>query len=244
MELKLGCLDGKGKRIPKGQAQKFATIALRLRAPDSQPFASSSTASDVVIEDLDGHFSGCEPELLPTVLPSHKILTSILDDTMPESQMSHLSEHEISDHEPVSQLRQRRTRRVKGYCLDTDESDLSMTDEEPPIYEEDDSTFCDDRPSEGTWVEEEEEEITVIRMGPVSWIAAQILPRFHDQEVMANVELNAFESAINRVSPYAEMRNAVCDSDFQKVLDTVRSEWRWGMNIVRSRSSKCILHKC
>jgi hypothetical protein len=164
------------------------------------------------------------------------ILTSQLDDTMPESYISHFSEHEMSDHEPVSQLRQRR-RRVKGYCLDTDESVLSMSDEEPPIYEEDDSTFCDDRPSEGTWVEEEEEEIEVIRMGPVSWIAAQILPRYHDQAVTVNVELNAFEDAINRVSPYAELRNAACDADFQKVLDTVRNEWRWGMNIVRSRTA-------
>ena len=172
------------------------------------------------------------------LFPSGTTLTSALDDTMPESYMSHLSEPELSDHEPVSQLRQRRTRKVKGYCLDTDESGLSVTDEEPPIYEEDDTTFCDDRPSpsEGTWVEEEEDEVTVIRMGPVSWIAAQILPRFHDQEVTVDVELNAFEAAINRVSPYAELRNAACDADFQKILDTVRSEWRWGMNIVRSRS--------
>lgn len=169
---------------------------------------------------------------------SYEFLTSALDDTMPESHISHMSEHEISDHEPVSQLRQRRTKRVRGYCLDTDESVLSMTDEEPPIYEEDDCTFCDDRPSEGTWVEEGEEEeveeMTVIRLGPVSWIAAQILPRFHDQEATVNVELNVFEDAINRVSPYAELRNAACDADFQKVLDTVRGEWRWGMNIVRS----------
>lgn len=69
VELKLGCLDGKGKRIPKGQAQKFATIALRLRAPNSQPFASTSTASDVAIEDLDGHFSGCTPESFLTTFP-------------------------------------------------------------------------------------------------------------------------------------------------------------------------------
>jgi len=69
VELKLGCLNGKGKRIPKGHAQKFATIALRLRAPDPQPFASSSTASDVVIEDLDGHFSGCTPKSFRAALP-------------------------------------------------------------------------------------------------------------------------------------------------------------------------------
>ena len=174
----------------------------------------------------------------------YAILTSVSDDTMPESHMSHMSDLEISDHEPVSQLRQRRTRRVRGYCLDTDESVLSMTDEEPPLYEEDDSTFCDDQPSEGTWVEEEEEEITVIQMGPVSWIAAQILPRYLGQESTVNAELNIFEDLVNRVSPYAELRNAACDDDFQKILDTVRGEWRWGMNIVRSPSSELFHQKC
>lgn len=153
---------------------------------------------------------------------------------MPESHISHWSEHEISEGEPVSQLRKRRPRKIKGYRLDTDESDYSMTDEETPVCEEDDSTFFDDRPSETTWVEEEEEEIMVVRMGPASWIAAQILPRFHDQETIVNVPLNVFEDAINRVSPYAELRNATCDADFQKVLEQVRFEWRWGMNIVRS----------
>lgn len=156
---------------------------------------------------------------------------------MPESHVSHLSEHEISEHEPVSQLRQRQTRRIKGYCIDTDESVLSVTDEETPVFEEDDSTYCDDRPSpsEGTWVEEEEEERILVRMGPVSWIAAQILPRFHDQQPIMVVQLNVFEDAINRVSPYAELKGAACDADFQRVLDGVRSEWRWGMNLVSSR---------
>ena len=162
-------------------------------------------------------------------------LTLASDDTMPESHVSYISEHEILEHEHISQLRQRRKRRIKAYRLDTDESALSMTDEEPPVYEEDDSTFCDDRPSEGTWVEEEEEELRVIKMGLVSWIAAQILPQYHDQEATPTVELNMFENAINRVSPYAELTNATCDADFQKILNDVRSEWRWGMNIVRSQ---------
>ena len=73
VELKLGCLDGSGRRIPKGHAQRFATIALRLRAPDSEPFASSSTASDVVIEDLDGHFSGCKSQSFRTASPLPRV---------------------------------------------------------------------------------------------------------------------------------------------------------------------------
>ncbi len=45
--------DGRGKPIPKGHIHKIPTVALRLHAPDSQPFASTSTASDVAIKDLD-----------------------------------------------------------------------------------------------------------------------------------------------------------------------------------------------
>ena len=89
MELKLGRHCGKGKRIPKGQAQKYATIALRLRAPDSQPFASTSTASDVAIEELDGHFSGCTSEAFSAALPSHTILILASDDIVPESHVTH-----------------------------------------------------------------------------------------------------------------------------------------------------------
>jgi len=38
-------------------------------------------------------------------------------------------------------------------------------------------------------------------------------------------------------SPCAGSKNTVCDTDFQKILDTVRSERWWGirMNVVRSR---------
>ena len=98
-----------------------------------------------------------------------------------------------------------------------------MTDEGPPVYVEDDSAFCDDRPSEGTWVEEEEE-MRVTRMGPVSWFAAQILPQYHDREATPTVELNMFEDVINCVSPYVELTSAACDADFQKILNDVRSE--------------------
>lgn len=161
---------------------------------------------------------------------------------MPESHTSYLSEHELSEHEPVSRLRLRRPKRIKGYSIDTDESVFSRTDEETSPCGEDDSTFCDDQLSEVTWVKEEEE-IVVVRMGPLSWISGQILPRFHDQETIVNVPLNVFERAINRVSPYVELSNAVCDADFQKILDQVRGEWRWGMNIVRSSWSDFFLQK-
>ena len=83
----------------------------------------------------------------------------------------------------------------------------------------------------------------VIRMGPVSWVAAQILLQYHDQETTPTVELNMFEDAVRRISPYAELTNAACDADFQKILKDVRSEWRWGMNIVRPQLRKCLLQE-
>jgi hypothetical protein len=90
-------------------------------------------------------------------------------------------------------------------------------------------------------VEDEEEETTVISMGPVSWIGAQIPPR---REATVDIELNAFEDAINRVSSYADLRNAAYGADFQNILDEVQSEWRRGMNIVRPWSSKRFPQKC
>ena len=59
-----------------------------------------------------------------------------------------MPEHEIADHEPVSQLGWLRTRKFKGYCSDTDKNVLSMADEEPSFSDED-TVSCDGRPSEG-----------------------------------------------------------------------------------------------
>ena len=55
-------------------------------------------------------------------------------------------------------------------------------------YEENDSTFCGGRPSEGTWVGEEGG-MMAIWMGLVSWIVVQILPRYCVQGVTVDAEL-------------------------------------------------------
>ena len=49
-----------------------------------------------------------------------------------------------------------------GYCVAMDGGFFSMADEEPPNCDRNDNTFWDDRQSEGTWVEQEEE-MTAIR---------------------------------------------------------------------------------
>jgi hypothetical protein len=70
-------------------------------------------------------------------------------------------------------------------------------------------------PSAMTGRHKEQEAVGVIGMGPV-WIAAQTLLLYHDREVTMNVELSMLEDAINSVSPYAELRNAARNADFQK----------------------------
>jgi hypothetical protein len=66
-----------------------------------------------------------------------------------------------------------------------------------------------------------------------SQIPAQILPRYHDQDVTVNVEPNAFEDATSRVSPYAKLANAASNADSQKTLDGVQSGW-WGDDSYRT----------
>ena len=146
----------------------------------------------------------------PSLPPPHVVPILAPDDTLPELHVVYFR--------TSMNMRQRLKKRVRAYCLNTSKSALSITNEEPPVCVE------DDRPSEGTWVEEAEEEMPVIRMGPVSWITAQILPQYRDQQATPTVELKMFEDAVNRVSPYVELASAACNADFQKILNDVRSE--------------------
>ena len=76
------------------------------------------------------------PKYPPPLSPPCMVLIFASDDIMPESHVSHISEHEILEYEHISQPRQRRKRRIKAYRLDTNQ--------EPPVYAEVNSTFCDD----------------------------------------------------------------------------------------------------
>jgi len=87
------------------------------------------------------------------------------------------------------------------------------------------SAFCDGIPPGEGWVEGEEE-TTVIRMGPVSWVAVQILPYYYGERGTANAEPTS-EDTIDRVTPYAGLGNAVWDADFRKTLDEDLSGWQW-----------------
>ena len=112
---------------------------------------------------------------------------------------------------------------MRGYKLDSD--DYSSIEDEYP-YGDQDSSYLDDK----TW-DEGDEEIRRVHPGPISWIATQILPRYADQEV-ARSSFSRIEVFINRLSPYQEMVDATSDAEFQDILDSLKAEWRWGMNIV------------
>ena len=89
-----------------------------------------------------GHRSAdVRPDLSGPLSLSYVILTSALCDTVTESHMSPIPEHERL----VSKLRQWRAR-VEGHRLGIDESILSIAAEEPPVCEDNDSEFCDGRP--------------------------------------------------------------------------------------------------
>lgn len=66
------------------------------------------------LKDVDGHFNRCTPKPFRSAPPFCTILISALDNTLSESHMSHTSE-QISDHEPVSRLRQQRMEMVTDY---------------------------------------------------------------------------------------------------------------------------------
>jgi hypothetical protein len=153
-ELKLGCVDGG----PRTETRNHPSSSL---CSGSQPFASTPVTSDVAIGGLDGNFSG---RMSKSFLTFFFVYDSNLC----------VKRHEAGTTDVVHVSTQ-----THSYCLDTDESVFSTTVEEPPVLDDDDSTFCGgDRLSKGTWAEEGFE---VIRVGLVSRIAAQILPRFRDQ---------------------------------------------------------------
>ena len=70
----------------------------------------------------------------------------------------------------------------RGYCLGTEECVLSTSNTfvEGAMVQ---SATTD--ASEGTW---RGEGVTATRMGPMSWIVVQILPRYHGQWVMVSAE--------------------------------------------------------
>lgn len=134
--------------------------------------------------------------------------------------------------EPPNQLRRRR---VRGYKIDSgEESDVSFSIEEeyPPEqypYEDDDSSFLDSVTWENPMEDEEERRVY---LGPISWIATQVLPRYANQSDDATQPLSKIEAFVNMFSPYKQMVDATTDDDFLNVLDQVRGEWRWALNVL------------
>jgi hypothetical protein len=146
VELKCGASTGVPSVFPR-HAQEFATTTLRLRAPDPQLFASTSTSSesDVAIKDAVGHFSGGMSKSFPTF--------HLVHDSNLRIRRHHAASH-LLEQEPVLQLRQWWWGQglLSGYGRK-----CCFIDKGPPAYEGGNSVFCDGRLSEGTRGEEKEE---------------------------------------------------------------------------------------
>jgi hypothetical protein len=151
--------------------------------------------------------------------------TLISDESRPHSPVISILDN------PTNQLRKRR---VRPYRINSDDSssDGSAEDEYPNEYPYENEDFCllDNRTLNDCG-DADEDNVKVIQMGTMSWIAFQFLPRFTDQ-VNAPQSLSAIEALLIRFSPYQEMLDAVSDDEYQCILDGLKTEWRWGMNIV------------
>jgi len=214
-EIRLNCMNLAGKRTARGQPQKCATIFVHIRAPSSRLFASTS-ASPYVSED-EHHYSNASGLMSETVISE--------DETHPLVP--------ISDEPPSNYLRRRRIKAYKINSDDDSDGSFSVEDEyqmeEYPIIDDDDSSFLDN----GTWDGESQEfdELTKrVHLGPISWIAMQVLPRYIDQP-SASQSLSRIERFVDCFSPYRQMFDATTDDEFKMVLENLKAEWAWVTNI-------------
>jgi hypothetical protein len=161
---------------------------------------------------------------------SHRSIAGTVSETLISEDEAHPLVP-ISD-EPPSKLR----RRIKAYKINSDdESDgsFSVEDEyqmeEYPIVGDDDSSFMGD----GTWANdcEEEEPVKRVYLGPISWIAMQVLPRYSGQPSTSQ-SLSRIERCVDCFSPYRQMFDATTDEEFRSVLENMKAEWAWVTNIV------------
>ena len=154
-------------------------------------------------------------------LSAGRISETLTSDADDYDELRHHSVSPVLDGQP-NQLRRRR---LRAYKIDSDNTDEDSIDDEYP-YENEDCSRLDDR----TWDDHEDEAI-VVRMDTMSWIGFQLLPRYANQ-VSVPSSLWRIEAFVNRFSPYQEMVDATSDDEYQDILDRLKIEWRWGMNIV------------
>lgn len=135
----------------------------------------------------------------------------------------------VVDEHPPQPIRRRR--RVRGYCVNSDEEpeSFSETDDDDtkpllggPSFDDDDYDEQVHPPAP-----------IKISFNPVGWIAASLLPQYTERiEVPPDPGLNFFERAISSFTVYNEMKQARCNDDFDRVFTRLQIEWSYTAGIV------------
>ncbi|KAF7376510.1 hypothetical protein MSAN_00067000 [Mycena sanguinolenta] len=207
LELRLQCQNPTNRSVQsRGRPQNGALIHLRLRPPPSFLSGPDPTPSD----NEDGYFSS-ESSSSSTSSNDSNTLTPYVTEVHPPQAL-------------------RRRRRVRGYCVDSDQ--------EPESYSETD-TDDDSKPLLGgpLFVDDDgpTDPLTPIKISfsPMGWIAASLLPQYTERiEVPTEPDLNFFERAIASFTVYNELKRASCDDDFDRIFTRLQVEWTYTAGIL------------
>ncbi|KAJ7497701.1 hypothetical protein FB451DRAFT_1212450 [Mycena latifolia] len=204
LELRLQCQNPTSRSVAsRGRPQNGALIHLRLRPPPSMASRLTPTPSE------DGYCSESSSSSSSSNDSETLVPPSITEDRP----------------QPI-----RRRRRVRGYCVNSDE--------EPPSYSESDDDDNDTKPLLGgpSFDDEDEPEPPSpikISFNPMGWIAASLLPQYTERiEVPPPPGMNVFERAISSFTVYSEMKRASCDDDFERIFTRLQLEWTYTAGVL------------
>ncbi|CCL99059.1 uncharacterized protein FIBRA_01070 [Fibroporia radiculosa] len=226
VDIRLSCPTSQ-KRSPTigGRQQRSATLTVRLVAPEPIPSTSpTNTASDDDIldeDELDRRSTGSSSHSpSETLVPA----SQSRDETSPD--LSGLVE---------SGLRRRKKPRIKGYHIDS-ESDCdgssSAASSCPPTPRDDDLTQIEETKDDDYESYFPHHERSYNSGSPTTlappWglLSAFSLPRHvQDHDTNQSIPLSFLEACVDCFAPYRELRDAVEDAEFDKVLSRLLMEW-------------------
>ncbi|KAJ7739083.1 hypothetical protein DFH07DRAFT_840687 [Mycena maculata] len=214
LELRLQCQNPTNRSVAsRGRPQNGALIHLRLHPPASVASRPSPTASE------DGYCSTSSRS------PS------------PSTDSETLGPPSIIEQGPSQRIRKRR--RVRGYCVNSDDEPESYSeeysddeDDTKPLLGGPFSLDNDDEP-------EYPQPPIQVSFNPVGWLVASILPQ-HTKELDKDLELNILERAITSFTVYREMKYAAVrdsDEEFDAVFGRLKSEWKYNAGILATLAS-------
>ncbi|KAK7005795.1 hypothetical protein R3P38DRAFT_3039633 [Favolaschia claudopus] len=207
-KLTLQCQNHANRSVQsRGRPQKGALIHLRLRPPPSFTAAEANPGVSEEDEVEDGYASSSSS-------------SSSSSPSTPSNDSDTLVPPFI-EAQPPQPLRRRR--RVRGYCVNSDEepesySETDDDDERKPLFDDDEEPPIPPTPVK-------------ISFNPIEWIAASLLPQYTER-IEVPPESNFFERAISSFTFYGELKNAGCQDDFSMVFNRLQLEWTYTAGIL------------